>query len=58
MTVSTSNDFTQTRNDIINRALSILGIKNRGRALTAEEITDASTALNLFVKPLQMAQLK
>jgi len=53
MAVSTSNDFTQTRNDIINRALSILGIKNRGRALTAEEVTDASTALNLFVKGLK-----
>lgn len=53
MAVSNTNTFTQTRNDIINRALSILGVKTRGRALTAEEVNEASDALNLFVKGLK-----
>lgn len=53
MAVSSSNDFTQNRNQIINKALSILGVKNRGRALTAEEVNDASDALNLYVKGLK-----
>ena len=53
MAVSGTNIFSQTRNDIINRALSILGVKTRGRALTAEEVNEASDALNLFVKGLK-----
>lgn len=53
MAVSGTNTFTQTRNDIINRALSILGVKTRGRALTSEEVNEASDALNLFVKGLK-----
>lgn len=53
MAVSGTNTFSQTRNDIINRALSILGVKTRGRALTAEEVNEASDALNLFVKGLK-----
>jgi hypothetical protein len=53
MAVSGTNTFSQTRNDIINRALSILGVKARGRALTAEEVNEASDALNLFVKGLK-----
>jgi hypothetical protein len=53
MAVSGTNTFSQTRNDIINRALSILGAKTRGRALTAEEVNEASDALNLFVKGLK-----
>lgn len=53
MAVSGTNTFSQTRNDIINRALSILGVKTRGRALIAEEVNEASDALNLFVKGLK-----
>lgn len=53
MAVSGTNTFSQTKNDIINRALSILGVKTRGRALTAEEVNEASDALNLFVKGLK-----
>ena len=53
MAVSGTNTFSQTRNDIITRALSILGVKTRGRALTAEEVNEASDALNLFVKGLK-----
>ncbi len=46
MAVSGTNTFTQTRNQIINRAFSILGVKNRGRAATSGEMNDASDALN------------
>ena len=53
MTVSGTNTFSQTRDDIINRALSIIGVKTRGRALSAEEVNEASDALNLFVKGLK-----
>ena len=53
MAVSGTNIFSQTRNDIINKALSILGVKTRGKALTAEEVNEASDALNLFVKGLK-----
>lgn len=53
MAVSETNTFLQTRNDIINRAYKIIGIKTRGRSLTAEEINEASEALNLYVKGLK-----
>jgi hypothetical protein len=53
MAVSGTNTFLQTRNDIINRAYKIIGIKTRGRDLTAEEINEASEALNLYVKGLK-----
>lgn len=53
MAVSETNTFLQTRNDIINRAYRIIGIKTRGRSLTAEEINEASEALNLYVKGLK-----
>jgi hypothetical protein len=53
MAVSGTNIFLQTRNDIINRAYKIIGIKTRGRNLTAEEINEASEALNLYVKSLK-----
>jgi hypothetical protein len=53
MSVSGTNTFTQTRNNIINRAYKIIGIKTRGRDLTAEEINEASEALNLYVKGLK-----
>lgn len=53
MTTSGTNTFSQNRNEIINRALSILGVKTRGRSLTSEEVNDASDALNLFVKGLK-----
>jgi hypothetical protein len=50
MAVSGTNTFSQTRNQIINRATSILGIKTRGRNLTAEEVNEASDILNMMVK--------
>lgn len=42
MSVSGTNTFSQIRNDIINRAFSILGVKTRERALTSEEVNEAS----------------
>lgn len=50
MTTSGTNTFTQTRNQIINRALSMIGIKTRGRNPTAGEMSDASDILNMMVK--------
>lgn len=50
MTVSGTNTFSQTRNQIINRAASILGVKTRGRNLTAEEMNEASDILNMMIK--------
>lgn len=50
MAVSGTNTFSQTRNQIINRAASILGVKTRGRNLTAEEMSDGSDILNMMVK--------
>lgn len=50
MAVSGTNTFSQTRNEIINRAASILGVKTRGRNLTNEEVTDFSDILNIMVK--------
>jgi len=50
MAVSSTNTFSQTRNQIINRAASILGVKTRGRNLTSEEMNDASDILNMMVK--------
>lgn len=53
MSVSSSNNFTQNRNQIIDRTLSILGVKSRGRSLSSEEVNDASDALNLMIKGIK-----
>lgn len=50
MAVSGTNTFSQTRNQIIYRALTILGVRTRGRIPTAEEVNDASDVLNMMVK--------
>lgn len=50
MAVSGTNTFSLTRNQIINRAGAILGIKTRGRNLTNEEMNDGSDILNMMVK--------
>jgi len=50
MATSGTNTFSQTRNQIINRAASILGVKTRGRNLTNEEMNDGSDILNMMVK--------
>ena len=50
MTVSNSTNFSQNRNQIINLAMSAIGIKTNNRALTAPEINEASDILNVMVK--------
>lgn len=50
MAVSGTNTFSLTRNQIINKSLSILGVKTRGRTPTNEEMKDASDTLNMMVK--------
>lgn len=50
MTVGTTNSFSQNRNQIINRAMSALGIKTTQRVLTASEINEASDELNIMIK--------
>mgnify|MGYP003147031488 CR=1 FL=1 len=50
MAVSGTNTFSLTRNQIINRAFSILGVRTRGRIPTSGEVNDASDVLNMMVK--------
>ena len=50
MAVSGTNTFSLTRNQIINRAFSILGVRTRGRIPTSDEVNDASDVLNMMVK--------
>lgn len=50
MTTSGSSDFTQTRDQIISDALSILAILSAGETATAADITFCSNILNKMVK--------
>lgn len=50
MAVSGTNTFSLTRNQIINRAFSILGVKTQARTPTASEMSEASDLLNMMVK--------
>lgn len=50
MTTSGSTNFTATRNQIITRALRLLGVVPQGELPTAEMISEASEALNSMVK--------
>lgn len=53
MTTSGSHDFAVTRNDIIHAALRLTGSKRRGITVEAEELSEASEALNMMVKAWQ-----
>jgi hypothetical protein len=53
MTVSGSIDFSVSRNDIIKASLRVLGKLHPGEVPSAEEINDASQALNMMVKAWQ-----
>lgn len=53
MAISTSYDFTVTRNQIIARALRICGALAYGEDATPEQESQASEALNSFVKSLE-----
>lgn len=49
----TQYDYTQTRDDIIKRALRILGVLAQGETPTADQTTEAAIALNGLVKAWQ-----
>lgn len=53
MATSGSVDFSISRNEIIEAALRLVGSKRRGVTLEAEEINNASEALNMMVKAWQ-----
>lgn len=50
MAVSNSNNFSQVRNEIIDLAAGVIGIKTSHRALSSEERNEASTILNAMIK--------
>jgi len=58
MAVSGSSDFTRTRDQLIIRALRLLGVLKAGRTPGAQEITDAAEALNAMVKRWQRKGLR
>lgn len=53
MATSGSTDFNSTRDEIIRRALRIVGATSRGQTPSTSEVTAAAEALNVFVKTLQ-----
>ncbi|QOR55476.1 MAG: hypothetical protein ULS35scaffold63_33 [Phage 33_17] len=53
MTTSGTNNFSLTRNEVIEKAYSKIGVKTPFRILTSEEMNDAVTYLNLIIKSLK-----
>lgn len=53
MSTSNSTDFSMARDDIIKSALRKLGVVAQGETPTADQISEASTALNTLVKAWQ-----
>lgn len=53
MSTSGSTDFTVTRDQLIAGALRAAGAISQGETPTATQVTEASEALNMFVKELQ-----
>lgn len=53
MTTSSSTNFSVSREDIINRALRLIGVLAQGETATTEQITEANIALNSLVKAWQ-----
>ena len=50
MSTSGSTDYTQTRDDIIKRALRLIGALAQGESPTTDQVTEAAVALNGLVK--------
>lgn len=50
MATSGSYDFTLTRDELIQSSLRLLGVGHRGESVPADEINDASMALNIMLK--------
>jgi len=53
MSTSGSTDFSVTRDDIIKRALRLLGVLAQGETPTTDQVTEAASALNGLVKAWQ-----
>lgn len=53
MTTSNSTDFSVSRDDIIKRALRLIGVVAQGETPTADQTTEAAFALNSLVKAWQ-----
>ena len=53
MSTSNSTNFSVTRDDIIKRALRLIGVVAQGETPTTDQVTEASFALNLLVKAWQ-----
>lgn len=52
MPTSNSYDFTRTRDQLINAAFDLLGLKAEGQTLSSQMVTDAAVLLNMFIKTL------
>ena len=53
MATSSSYDFTLTRDQLIKASFRLIGVGHRGESVPAEEISDASQALNIMLKAWQ-----
>lgn len=53
MATSGSTDYSQTRDDIIKRALRLIGALAQGESPTTDQVTEAAVALNGLVKAWQ-----
>jgi hypothetical protein len=53
MATSNSTNFTVTRDDIIKRALRLLGVVAQGETPTTDQVTEAAFALNMLAKAWQ-----
>lgn len=53
MSTSGTTDFSLTRDDIIKRALRLIGVIAQGETPTTDQVTEASVALNSLVKAWQ-----
>lgn len=53
MSTSGSTDFSVTRDDIIKRALRLLGVVAQGETPTADQVSEAAISLNSLVKAWQ-----
>lgn len=53
MATSGSYNFTVTRDELIKAAFRLIGVGHRGESVPADEISDASQALNLMIKAWQ-----
>ena len=53
MTTSNSTNFTVTREDIINRALRLIGVLAQGETASTDQVSEANIALNSLVKAWQ-----